>query len=128
MTPTTRQRRETEARVEEGVEVRWIDPRDLVPAHPAHDEGRLEELVASMDERGWDGMPILTAGTYVGVTGAHRIEAARRVGLDAIPCVRTHEVLEALGEDPDTYRSKDGTYETDSFYRIDGMERWGVEF
>ena len=124
----THRERERAEDIAGDLEVRWEDPSDLHQCHPARDEDRLNELTESMRERGWDGIPLLVEGRWSLVTGNHRIEAARRAGIDEVPTVKIEDVIRSLGADPDDYRMGDGRIDTDALYRIDGMDYWGEEW
>lgn len=61
-----------------------LDPNKLIPLHKAWDESRINDLVASMQEKGWTERPVLVLNTdnrNYALTGTHRIEAARRTGI-----------------------------------------------
>ena len=82
-------------------EISYIDPHEL---KPVHEEGErqfytkhVDEIVESMLEevsfgvqRGWSGRPLLVLqhpdGTLQALTGSHRITAARKAEIPAIPC------------------------------------------
>jgi hypothetical protein len=53
-------------------------------------QAHLDGLVASMQDEGWTGRPLLViesgSGVFFAWTGSHRIAAARIAGLDSIPC------------------------------------------
>lgn len=62
-----------------------VSPDDLIPIHSAWDEDRTNRIVASMNQNGWQGRPVLALsvnGRNLAMTGSHRIEAARRSGID----------------------------------------------
>ena len=64
-------------------------PDEVAPLHEARRPTLLAELVADMQERGWQGRDLLvieTESAYQAWTGSHRIAAAREVGLKTIPC------------------------------------------
>lgn len=55
------------------------------PIHEVRDQVKLEQLIASMENEGWTGRPVLAIGTMEyaqALTGSHRIEAAHRIGID----------------------------------------------
>jgi hypothetical protein len=64
----------------------------ITPLHEPKPDARkrLTNLIASMTSRGWDGRPLAVlqfADGYRAITGSHRYEAARQIGLTQIPCV-----------------------------------------
>jgi len=66
-----------------------LKPWDIKPLHKPTNKRHLDELVESMKEIGWQGRPLLVIrrkSDYVAWTGSHRIAAARKVGLDVVPC------------------------------------------
>ena len=52
------------------------------PFHGICDEGKLNDLIASMSANGWQGAPLVADGDQL-VTGAHRWVAAREVEINA---------------------------------------------
>jgi len=65
-----------------------IDPRQLDPLHAVEDTALYARLVASMWRNGWQGRPLLvaeTAGELRGLTGSHRLAAAKCTGTP-VPC------------------------------------------
>jgi hypothetical protein len=68
----------------------------------------VERIAASMRAKGWEGRPLLVEegqdGRWYAWTGSHRIEAAKAVGLAAIPCrvITRGEGGHALARLPDT--------------------------
>jgi len=67
-----------------------IETSRIFPPHPAHETAKLAALVASMQAEGWQGRPLLVleiAEGFLALTGSHRYAAARKAGLEEIPCV-----------------------------------------
>lgn len=86
------------------------------PAHQADDADRLAALRASMDENGWVGAPVLVDGEQA-LTGSHRITAAAREMLDAIPRVEVRDLAAAYGIDWDALVADQCGDETLLWYR-----------
>lgn len=67
-----------------------IENNQINPIHGTRDADKLEQLVISMRESGWQGRPILAIdegeGIYQAITGSHRIAAAREAGIN-ISCL-----------------------------------------
>lgn len=66
-----------------------IHPDLIKPLHEARSQRKLKELAANMKESGWRGRPLLVIereSEYLAWTGSHRIAAARKAGLPAVPC------------------------------------------
>jgi hypothetical protein len=68
-----------------------IDPGEIQPLHEVVRvrQGALKELVDDMKENGWHGRPLLVIDResgYLAWTGNHRIAAAKKAGLAAVPC------------------------------------------
>jgi hypothetical protein len=65
-------------------------PIDALRPHPrnarTHSEAQLAKLVASIRAYGWTN-PVLVVGDTI-VAGHGRVEAAKRLGLDAVPAIR----------------------------------------
>ena len=57
----------------------------IIPLHEVRDAAKRDALMASMTKVGWQGRPILAVrqadGALMAITGSHRIDAARRVGV-----------------------------------------------
>jgi hypothetical protein len=73
-----------------GDAVKYKRPKAIEPPHGVRDEKKLDSLVESMKEKGWVGRPILAYDIGRGpeaLTGSHRIQAARKAGIDEIPVV-----------------------------------------
>jgi ParB-like chromosome segregation protein Spo0J len=73
------------------------DPNRIRPWQPVFDETLLDHLVDAMTRHGWKGAPLLVIGhgdDPLAITGSHRIEAARQVGID----VPTHDLHDLLAE------------------------------
>ncbi len=65
-----------------------INPDTIELSHDADDTWKLDKLIESMKDRGWQGRPILVVSNDDGltaITGNHRLMAAIWAGLDAIP-------------------------------------------
>jgi len=70
--------------------VEYKRPKAIEPPHGVRDQKKLDSLVESMKEKGWVGRPILAYDIGRGpeaLTGSHRIQAARKAGIDEIPVV-----------------------------------------
>jgi hypothetical protein len=71
-----------------------IDPAEIKPLHEVRSRKLLNDLVADMRKNGWRGRPLLVIereADYVAWTGSHRIAAAKKAGLVAVPCYVLHE-------------------------------------
>jgi ParB-like chromosome segregation protein Spo0J len=71
-----------------------IAPEDLRPLHAAHDKRKLNSLALDMRKHGWRGRPLLVIQrqeAYIAWTGSHRIAAAMKAGLEAVPCYVVQE-------------------------------------
>jgi hypothetical protein len=65
-----------------------ISINKIRPFHEVRDAEKLAALAASMEERGWNGRPIVVIDCgdyYQAITGSHRLAAANEAGLDEIP-------------------------------------------
>jgi hypothetical protein len=79
---------------------------DVTPYHHAYDSSHMATLVASMQENGWVGAPLVRLDGQL-LTGSHRYAAARAAGLTEIPtveyqdvfCVDSEEIEDAMTED-----------------------------
>lgn len=108
-------------------------------SHSAVDETYVAALAASMQARGWFGPPVLTfevQGSTFGVTGTHRIAAARQVGIlvEVLPLESVSEL--SLNDVAGRIRDASGGYNPDNLeiarvafalaapHRI---EEWGLE-
>lgn len=64
-----------------------VQPPHEVDAHSSH----LQEILASLQEHGWTGRPLLVEelpdGNYRAWTGSHRIAAAKKLRLSTVPCL-----------------------------------------
>lgn len=71
-----------------------MNPFLITPPHEVRDAAKLAQLVESMRRDGWTGRPvvIVDTGTWQAITGSHRIEAARILGID-VPTVEADESL-----------------------------------
>jgi len=67
-----------------------LDPLDIHPPHGAQLPRQFNELVEDMAANGWKGRPLLVircvSGKFQAWTGSHRIAAARKAGLQEVPC------------------------------------------
>lgn len=85
----------------------------LTPYHNAEDQVKLTSIKESMLESGWIGCPLVADGEQL-LTGAHRYQAAKELGLD-IPVIDIRDIFkpyEALMEEegnPD-FSSRDFVY------------------
>ena len=71
-----------------------IDPRAIKPLHEPRQPHLLDELAADMRENGWQGRPLLVISRrdgYHAWTGSHRIVAAIKAELEAVPCYALDE-------------------------------------
>ncbi|AGC43271.1 hypothetical protein MYSTI_01940 [Myxococcus stipitatus DSM 14675] len=66
-----------------------VHPFEIFPRHEVRDAARLERIATSMAVDGWVGRPLLAIGDQ-GVTGSHRLAAARRLGVE-VPVVVVDE-------------------------------------
>ena len=73
------------------------------PFHGICDEGKLNDLIASMSANGWQGAPLVADGDQL-VTGAHRWVAAREVEINA-PVVDIRDIY----PERDTLHAEYGT-------------------
>ena len=97
--------------------VEEIRPNYIRPLNDITNPKLYDDLVESMEEDGWIGDPIVVAdlggGEYQGLTGSHRVFAAKDAGLDDIPSVVIkHEVMDdeeweyfLLNRDADSFAS-----------------------
>ncbi|MBL4632430.1 MAG: ParB N-terminal domain-containing protein [Kofleriaceae bacterium] len=63
---------------------------DIKRRHNVMDEHKIVALYASMSNEGWTGRRLLVVDCgdhHVAITGVHRIEAARRAGLQTVPAL-----------------------------------------
>lgn len=72
--------------------------------HPVTDPGKVEDLIASMREHGWQGPPIVSEGQENAWTGVHRITAAARLwnqeGVEVeVPHIDIGDLCDAYGLD-----------------------------
>ena len=69
----------------------YAEPSEVRPFHEVRDSAKLEKLVKAMEENGWVGRPLLAIDKgnegFEALTGSHRLEAAKKAGLDEIPLV-----------------------------------------
>ena len=68
------------------------------PLHDWTDLAKRDELVESMEENGWIGAPIVVLSEIQALTGAHRIAAAVKAGVDA-PRVTVEDLCALYGLD-----------------------------
>ena len=74
------------------------NPARIEPFNPVRSNAKLESLISSMEEKGYDGPPILTyQDGEIALTGSHRIVAAKEVGIDKIPVLNIKD--DTLTED-----------------------------
>ena len=69
--------------------VRDIDPALILPLHGVRSPERFAAIVKSMKAKGYQGRPVLAYvdpgdGYFRGLTGCHRIAAAKEAGLSSI--------------------------------------------
>ena len=92
----------------------WTErPWDLIPYNGADRAEDLAAITASMEENGWQGLPLviddrgLESGGQL-LTGSHRHAAASALGID-VPLVSVTEIAECAGFDLDAYDDGCGT-------------------
>jgi ParB-like chromosome segregation protein Spo0J len=71
------------------MQYKTIPVEKIEPWHEVTDYDRLEWILEDMKENGWCGRPLVVIeidGEYQALTGSHRYEAAKEVGLSEIPC------------------------------------------
>lgn len=61
---------------------------------PTHDDAEVARIAASIREFGFTG-PVLVDGTDGIIAGHGRVMAARKLGLDSVPCIRVDYLTEA---------------------------------
>lgn len=59
-----------------------LPAKDLKPLHEVTDRQKLRALTKSMKERGWVGDPVVVDDNLRGLSGSHRIAAAKQLGLE----------------------------------------------
>ena len=68
-----------------------VRPRQILPVNGVRSSKHVDEIADSMREDGWQGPPLLVMkdedGNWQAWTGSHRIVAAQKADLDAIPVV-----------------------------------------
>lgn len=71
-------------------EIEWCEVRWLLTPHEVREKSKFEKLVASFKDNGWEGRPLLVekgeGSLRQSWTGSHRIAAAKKAGLEEIPC------------------------------------------
>jgi hypothetical protein len=78
-----------------GLEITYDDPTHLHPIHNVDRHRDLEALTAAMTADGWNGPPVV-AHHGTGLTGVHRIHAARDAGIE-VPTVQAADLFAAAG-------------------------------
>lgn len=82
--------------------LKTLSPSSIRPPHGYDLEGRLEALVKSMKKNGWKGQPLILmpkeGRKYQALTGSHRWEAAKRVGIKIPVIILPEEIGEAIRE------------------------------
>lgn len=66
-----------------------INPADVILRHDTKLD-RLDDMIESLEERGWDGRPVVVYevdGELRNITGCHRLDAAALLGLDEVPAL-----------------------------------------
>ena len=91
--------------------IQTIDPKQVQPLHEVRYEPKLMRLVKLMDENGWVGEPLLVIeralGTYRGVTGTHRLQAAEIQGIQVpVVVLPSNQITELLTTGKDKQRLK----------------------
>lgn len=100
---------QTEGEAVNSTLVHTVDPKQIQPLHEVRYEPKLMRLVKLMDENGWTGDPLLVVeragGTYRGLTGTHRIQAAEIQGIMVpVVCLPSNDVTNALTTGKDKTR------------------------
>jgi hypothetical protein len=75
----------------------YKDPNELETVNPIDNAAKLDSLVQSMKENGWQGEPILIVNGETW-TGSHRIEAARQAELSEVPVYEAFVDRESLSD------------------------------
>lgn len=74
----------------------------MIPLHAVTDETKVKGIIASIEANGWVGVPLVFVGDGELITGAHRFEAMRRLGLEGeIPVIELAEIFAEAGLDLD---------------------------
>ena len=93
----TRIIKESRVSATESIKLEYLNPKDLIPyANNArvHPESQIRRLMGSLREYGVV-IPILISDDNVIVAGHGVTEAALRIGLETVPCVRASHLTEA---------------------------------
>lgn len=99
-----------------------VDPRSIIPLHGVEDPDKLNALVDRMKASGWQGRPVLveeTADGYQGLTGSHRVAAAREAGVE-VPIVKVNQ--EALRSFLESEGFEDATGLLEYMNRVGGVD------
>jgi hypothetical protein len=86
-----------------------VERGHLTPLHEITDWGKALDLAASIEDRGWQGAPLVVDGDQL-LTGTHRYAACQVLGLldDEIPTVEIAEVFAAAGLDLEAELAENG--------------------
>lgn len=88
-----------------------VNASQVKPVHGLKSKDKLNAIVAGMKEKGWEGRPILAikekGKKLHGLTGTHRVLAARKVGIGVPVHILKGEELEEAGIDPEFIRATD---------------------
>lgn len=88
-----------------------VHAKTVTPLHEIKSKGKLGEIKQSMKSGGWKGRPLLAVetenGKLQGLTGSHRIVAAKSAGLDVPVHVVTRDEMDKAGLDSDYLKSTD---------------------
>lgn len=79
-----------------------VKPAAIQPLHEPCDEDKLARITQSMRQCGWIGRPILAwdcADHYEGITGSHRLIAAKAAELETIPVAAIMDADASLIDD-----------------------------
>lgn len=81
------------------VDVQSVRASGIIPFHGVASEARYETIKKSLEDDGWDGTPIVFYDDVdkLALGGAHRIAAARELGMD-IPAIEIGDLIRAAGE------------------------------
>lgn len=84
------------------ITTRHVHPWLIEPLHGVTDDGKYDQLIASMTANGWTGAPIVVISREdaipLAVTGSHRLAAAGSLDLE-VPVVELRDVFTSVGKD-----------------------------
>ncbi len=127
------------------MEITINEMREYAPVHGADDQEKLEELIASMEANGYEGVP-LVAYQQQFLTGAHRYEAVNLLDsryhahaaertVDSILVIDIADVFEEAGLDFYETLETEGTPDVDDYgfvYVLDALpddikDKYGID-